>query len=43
MKIPSTNSDFEAGGFRPPVLDRTVAPRPDVLIDLTTLTDSRHP
>lgn len=43
MKIPSTNSDFDAGGFRPPALDRAVAPRPDALIDLTTLTDSRHP
>ena len=43
MKIPSTNSDFEAGGFRLPALDRAVAPRPDALIDLTTLTDSRHP
>lgn len=43
MKIPSTNSDFEALGSRPPVLDRAVAPRPDALIDLTTLTDSRHP
>ncbi len=43
MKIPSTNSDFEAAGSRPPVPYRAVAPRPDVLIDLTTLTDSRHP